>query len=424
MMRRLRLLLRLALRNVRRQARRSILTAAAMVIGLAMLVFSRAIGDGAHETWIDAALRLGMGHVSILHPDYLPRRVIEDRLPGDAVRAALDAVRDSAVAPFVAAVAPRLEIRGLASSPRGGRPVMAFGVDPTVEHGFSELDTRVTAGRPLEPGDRLAAYVGEGLARRLHLEVGSRLVLTAQAADSSIAGQLVRIVGTFRSGVPEVDDGVLQMPLATAQEWMGVGDAVSTVAVMLHSSYAVPEVVRRLRLLLDDTPAPVAVLSWRQTTPELDSAVRIDDYGNYVFNGILLLIVALAIVNTVLMAVLGRTREFGILRALGLRRRDVAGLVVLEGTVLTVIAGVFGLVLGIGGTWLFFRNGLDFSAFVDDAQWTAAGAVIDPVAVPVFRMAHITDSVILVLLIGITASLYPAWRATRVAVAEAMKFEA
>jgi ABC-type lipoprotein release transport system permease subunit len=421
-MRRLGLLVRLALRNVRRQARRSILTASAIVLGLALLVFSRSLSDGAHETWIDAAVRLASGHVTIQHPDYLPRRVIEDRLAGVAAEAALRALADPAIAPLVAAAAPRLEVRGLASSPRGAVPAMILGVNPAIDDAFSDLARRATAGRTLEPGDRLAAYVGEGLARRLKLEVGSRLVLTAQAADSAIAGQLVRIVGTFRTGVPEVDDGVLQMPLAVAQEWLGVGHDVSGVAVVLRSSYDTPHVVEALRAGLAGTGLPLAVRGWRETSPELDSAVRIDDYGDYVFHGVLLLIVALAIVNTILMAVLSRTREFGILRALGLRRRDVAGLVVLEGTVLTLAAGIIGVAVGVGGTWLFFRNGLDFSAFMN-REWTAAGAVIDPVMVPLFRFANIWDSVRIVMVIGIAASLYPAWRATRIAVAEAMKFE-
>jgi ABC-type lipoprotein release transport system permease subunit len=421
-MRRLALLFRLALRNVRRQARRSVLTAAAIVLGLALQIFSRSLADGGHETWIDAAVRLASGHVAIQHPDYLPRRVIEDRLAGATADAALRVLADTAVAPLVAAAAPRFEARGLASSPRGAVPAVIVGVDPAADDAVSDLARRATAGRPLESGDRLAAYVGEGLARRLRLDVGSRLVLTAQAVDSAIAGQLVRIVGTFRTGVPEVDDGMLQLPLATAQEWLGAGRDVTGIAVMLRSSYDVPRVVDALRLALAAAATPVAVHSWRETNPELDSAVRIDDYGDYVFHAVLLLIVALAIVNTILMAVLSRTREFGIVRALGLRRRDVAGLVVLEGTLLTLLAGLVGLAVGLGGTWLFFRNGLDFSAFMDQ-EFTAAGAVIDPVIVPSFRLENVLDSVWIVILIGITASLYPAWRATRIAVAEAMKFE-
>jgi ABC-type lipoprotein release transport system permease subunit len=421
-MRRLVLLLRLALRNLRRQARRSVLTAAAIVLGLGLQIFSRSLADGGHETWIDSAVRLGSGHVAIQDPAYLPRRVIEDRLAAPGAAAALAALADPAIAPLVVAVTPRLDVRGLASSSRGAVPALIVGVDPAVDVSFSAIDRRVTAGRVLEPGDRLAALVGEGLARRLKLDVGGRLVLTAQAADSTIAGQLVRIVGTFRTGVPEVDDGMLQMPLATAQEWLGIGEDVSSVAVMLRSSWDVPRVVRNLEAALATGSAPVAVRSWRVTSPELDSAVRIDDYGDYVFHFVLLLIVALAIVNTILMAVLSRTREFGILRALGLRRRDVAGLVVLEGTLLTLAAGVVGLAVGIGGTWLFFRNGLDFSALMDQ-EWTAAGAVIDPVIIPKFRLANVWASVQLVTLIGIAASLYPAWRATRIAVAEAMKFE-
>jgi ABC-type lipoprotein release transport system permease subunit len=421
-MRRLLLLLRLALRNLRRQARRSLLTAAAIVLGLALQVFSRSLADGAHETWIDAAVRLASGHVAIQHPDYLPRRVIEDRLSGGAADAAMRAVGDPAIARLVVAAAPRLEVRGLASSPRGAVPAMILGIDPATDNLFSDLARRGTAGRALQAGDRLAAYVGEGLARRLKLDVGSRLVLTAQAADSSIAGQLVRIVGTFRTGVPEVDDGVLQMPLAVAQEWLGVGRDVSGVAVLLRSSYDAPRVVDALRTALADAGAPLAVRGWRETSPELDSAVRIDDYGDYVFHAVLLLIVALAIVNTILMAVLSRTREFGILRALGLRRRDVAGLVVIEGTLLTLAGGIVGLGVGLGGTWLFFRNGLDVSVFME-REWTAAGAVIDPVMIPLFRLANVWDSLRIVTLIGIAASLYPAWRATRIAVAEAMKFE-
>jgi len=420
-MRRALLILRLALRNVRRQARRSILTGVAMVLGLALLVFTRSLGDGAHETWITSGVRLASGHVAVMSRDYLPRRAIEDRLPAWAAQAALGALARPDLAPLVESAAPRLELRALASSPRGAAPVMVYGVDPALEPAFSRLDTRLVDGRTLAVGDRLQAYVGVGLARRLRLEVGDRLVLTAQGADSAMADQLVRVAGTFRSGLPDVDDGVVHIPLATAQSWVGVGDDVSMVAVLLHGSRGTPRVVALLTAAMDSDPS-VAAQPWQTTTPELDSAVRIDDYGNYVFHFVLLLIVALAIVNTILMAVLARTRELGILRALGLQRRDTATLVVVEGTVLTTVAGLIGAGLGLAVTFGIFGGGLDFSVFYS-GEMTAAGAIIDPVMVPLFRLDHMLQNVAWIVFIGLVASLYPAWRATRVEIAEAMKFE-
>ena len=421
-MRRVRLLLRLAFRNVRRQTRRSALTAAAMVVGLALLVMSRSLADGAHDEWIAAGVRLGAGHLSVQAPDFRTRHAIEDHLSADDRAAVAVALADSAVAPHLAAVAPRLEITALASAPAAAVPVAVIGVDPTREPEFSEMDRRVVEGRYLAPDDRLQAFVGADLATRLRLRLGDRLVLTAAGPDGTITDQLVRVVGTFRTAIPEVDQSLIHIPLHTAQAWLGV-DGVTTIAVLLDRSWDTDRWVARLRTALAARADRVAVLSWRAASPELDAAVRMDDYGDYVFHAILFVIIALAIVNTVLMSVLYRTREFGVVRALGLRRRDTALLVVIEGMILTGISGLVGLVLGLAVTWGFFHDGFDLTALMGD-QMTAAGAVIDPVFIPQFRVVQLVQSVVSVVIIGIVASLYPAWRATRIDMAEAMKFEA
>jgi len=420
--RRGRLLLRLAFRNVRRQARRSALTAAAMVVGLALLVMSRSLADGAHDEWIAAGVRLGSGHLAVQAPDFRTRRAIEHHLSADDRAAVEAALADRAVAPHLAAVAPRLEITALASAPAAALPVAVIGVDPAREPAFSEMDQRIVEGRYLEPGDQLRAFVGVELATRLRLRLGDRLVLTASGPDGTISDQLVRVVGTFRTAIPEVDQGLIHIPLQTAQAWLGV-DGVTTVAVLLDRSWDTDRWVARLRQALASRADRVAVLSWRAASPELDAAVRMDDYGDYVFHGILFVIIALAIVNTVLMSVLYRTREFGVIRALGLRRRDTAMLVMIEGLILTGISGLVGLLLGLAVTWGFFHDGFDLTALMGD-QMTAAGAVIDPVFIPQFRVIQLVQSAVSVIIVGIVASLYPAWRATRIDMAEAMKFEA
>ncbi len=419
------ILLRLARRNVVRQWRRSLLTGMAMMLGVVALVMARTIGDGAHEDWIDSGVRMGTGHVVLQHPQFRFSRKLEDRLTTGArerVFAALDA---SGVASHVAQVAPRLEVMGLANSPTAAVPVSIIGADPELEARFSQLgvEQRLVEGRYLEPGDRLHAYVGQRLAQRLDLTLGSRLVLTAQDAEGDIAGQLVRVVGIYRTGVPEVDESIVHIPLATAQEWLGVGDDVTTVAVLLTSAWDVPRALGHLRERVGEAGDGIAVLGWREAMPELDAAIKLDDFWGYVFNIVLFIIVALAIVNTILMSVLYRTREFGVLRALGLTKRETATVVFVEGMLLTAVAGLIGVVLGFGLTWLLWRNGLDYSGALE-GEISFSGVVLDTVIVPVFRSVQVVMSLGAIVIVGLLASLYPAYRATRIDVAEAMKFEA
>ena len=417
-----RIRLRLALRNLLRQKRRSVLSGSAMVLAMALLVFSRTIAEGGHEDWIDSGVRMGGGHVAVQAPEYQTRRTLEYRL-GPEVRAAIqEALESPEVATRLVAAAPRLMVQGLASSSQAALPAAIMAVDPELERAFSALDEKLVEGRWLEPDDRLRAYVGVRLASRLKLKEGSRFVLTAQDANGDISGQMVRVAGTFRSGIPEVDEGFIQIPLATAQEWLGVPGSVSTEALLLRNSRDVGPVRRELASALSEWSDEAVVLGWRETMAELDAAVRMDDWADYVFHLVLFVIAATAIVNTILMSVMYRTREFGVLRALGLERGEVGRVVFIEGMVLTAVSGLLGMALGAAIVWGFFRNGLDFSAMWD-MEMEAAGIVIDPVIVPRFHWNQILQSLFFILAIGSLSSIYPAWRATRIDVAEAMKFE-
>jgi len=417
-----RIRLRLALRNLRRQRRRSILSGSAMVLAMALLVFSRTVAEGGHEEWVDSGVRLGDGHVSVEAPEYRTRRTLEYRLSPEVRTAVRDALRSPDVSRRLVAAAPRLVVQGLASSPTAAVPVAVMGVDPDAEAVFSGLDEKRKEGRWLERDDRLSAYVGSRLASRLKLQEGSRFVLTAQDASGEITGQMVRVVGVFRSGLPEVDEGLVQIPLSVAQNWLGVPGAVTSEALLLTHSREVAPVRRALRAALADRAEEAAVLGWRESMPELDAALRMDDWSDYIFHLVLFVIAGTAIVNTVLMSVMYRTREFGVLRALGLERGEVGRMVFVEGLVLTAVSGLLGMALGAAVVWIFFRNGLDFSA-IWDMEMEAAGVVIDPVIVPRFHWNQILQGFAFIFLIGSLSSIYPAWRATRIDVAEAMKFE-
>ena len=418
---RLLVLLRLAARGLGRNMRRSLLTAAAMVLGLALLIFSRALSDGGHEQWIESAVRMGTGHIAIQAPQYLETGKLEYRLDAEQVARATAAIEALPPEAGVRTWTTRMTVDGLASSASSAIPVRVEGVDPVREAAFSDFGAKVQEGRYLEDGDRLHAFVGVELARRLDLEVGNRFVITAQTASGEVEGQLFRVAGIFRTAVTELDEGLVHVPIGTVRSWLGAAESATTVPVLLETSTQTDRTVASLGAELADHPN-IRVLGWREASPDLDSAVRIDDYGDYIFHIILFAIIALAILNAVLISVLGRRREFGILQAMGLTGFETGVVVFVEGVLVTAASGLMGMVVGFLFTWGLFRDGLDFSALMS-SEMSFSGSVIDPVIVPFFQFQQILVSLYFILIIGTLASLYPAVRASKLDPAEAMKFE-
>lgn len=418
-MNRLAILTRLAARNVMRQRRRSTLIALAMILGVALLIFFLALGDGMHAQWIDAGVRLADGHVAVETPAFRRGAGLDARLDATSAAGVAHAVAQLALARVVAVAAPRLSVSALASSAASALPVQVLGVDPKAESRFSALPARLAAGRWLADTDATAAVVGQGLADRLGLSLGSRFVLTAQTARGDVQEQLVRVTGIFRTGIREVDEGMIDIPLATAQRWLSAPGAVTSEAILLRDVDDAGAATAALQSLL---PAGAHAYTWRETSPELDAAVRVDNFGNYLFNGILLAIVALAVLEALLVSVLHRRREFGVLNAIGLSARETSAMVLLEGVLLAFVAGAAGMALGSGVVAILGRTGLDLTAAFGN-QLSISGAVVSPIVHPAVHLARAWQGGVVVLALGIVSSLYPMWQASRIDVAEAMQDE-
>lgn len=413
------ILIRLAARNVLRQRRRSALIAAAMVLGVAMLVLFLAVGDGTHAQWIDTGVRLAGGHVTVESPGFRRSASLDDRLDSATAQRAAVVVAQPEVGERVVAVAPRLAVSGLASSAASALPVQVLGVSPDAEAKFSLLPEKLVAGRFLAEGDNAAAVVGQGLVERLGLSLGSRFVVTAQTTSGDVQEQLLHVTGIFRTGIREVDESIVDMPLRTARQWVGAPHSVTSIALQLRDVYDVPAVVNALGPLL---PTGVHAYTWRETSPELDAAVRVDNLGGYLFNGILMAIVALAVLEALLVAVLHRQREFGLLHAIGLSARETSLVVLAEGLLLAVASGGAGMAIGLGVTAVLHRTGLDLTA-VFGSDLSVSGAIVNPVFYPVVRVARAWQGTIVVVALGVLSSLYPMWQASRIDVAEAMQVD-
>jgi putative ABC transport system permease protein len=422
-MERLLILLRVALRNVRRQVRRSVLTASAMVLGIGLLMLVRAWEAGAHVVFVESAARLGNGHITVEHREYAASQDLEHRIAAQHVALAFAAVHAAAPRDELVAILPRVTVGGLVQSASSSIPARIGGVDPAREAPVSIVAEKIVAGRFLEAGDRLEAVIGEGVAERLRAEPGSRLVLMAQGVEGELESQLVFVAGIFRTGIPEVDRGVVQLPIETAREWLGLGGAATSLGVILASDRRTAGIADAVgERLAPAAGAGVVAMPWWEAMPDLHAGLQADAVQTYIMFLILLAIVALAVVNAVLMAVLNRTREFGVLRALGLNRRSVGAMVMAEGTILTLVSGAAGMLLGLVLALGVFRNGIDITWLAGD-EVAFGGAVVDTVILPAVQRGDVIAILVIVMAIGVVASLYPAWQATRIDPAEAMNLD-
>ena len=413
----------LALRNLRRNVRRTVLTAVAMILGGIMLILAFSMSDGGQEMWIGEAARMGSGHITIEHPDFRTAARIDNLITEEVGEAVLEVLSLPEIARLVVAGTTRISVSGLASSAAGARPVRISAVDPDAEAMLSGIDARTVKGRYLEQEDGALAYVGEQLASNLRLDPGSKFVVQAEDTNGEIASELLRVAGIFRSGVAEIDQATVQIPLATADAWLGADGGVSNFKLVLVHSSAVPGAVAAIEEALDQRGSlgQVAVLGWKEANPALASAIALDDFSGWIVQVLLFTIIAFAIMNAVLMSVLYRQREFGILRAIGLMPGQTGALVLIEGMVLTLASGLIGVGLGALLVWYFFGNGLDLTGLMD--QMTFSGVMIEPVIVPEFRLVRFAHSLGFILVVGMISSVYPAARAARIEIVEVLQFD-
>jgi ABC-type lipoprotein release transport system permease subunit len=423
------LLSTIAWRNLWRHPRRTFLTALGLGLGLALLLISIGLGDGGHEQMIANGVQLGAGHVVVQARGYQETHSQDLLLPQMVASTVQEILRDGALAGSLKGVSPRLVASGLLSSATNASGVGIIGVAPETEMAVSLIPQRLIEGTYLNDGGRLGIVIGEELARKLAVSKGSRVVLMTQAAQprdaeagetpsGEIQSALFRVSGIFRTGLRDVDAYVVHLLLPQAQELLGAPAQVTQIAVFLTQESDTLPVAARLRETLARND--VEVLPWQEAMAELAQFVWLDDAFNYVMVSIVLAMVGLGLLNTVLMAVLERRYEFGVCAALGLRPGQLAGLVLCESLALTVLSLVFGLMLGLGVHWYFATRGLDLRWFTD-INLSTAGTVFEPVMYSRLSLQRIAWSVSSVFLMAVMLSFYPALKAARTELPDALR---
>ncbi len=406
------MIVKLAARNLRRYLRRTLLTLTGIAFGTALAMIAIGLGDGTHDMMIRNGLQLGQGHITIQPEGYL-----QSPSAGLFLKETSGLLKIISSEPEVALSYPRVRGEGILSSASGGEGISFMGIDPGIE-GEGELVLRsMDSGEFLDGPEGNWIVIGKKLAELLSLKVGRKTVLTVQDSQGQITSTLLRVKGIFHSGSPEIDRIYTLIPIKTVQKTLAMGNGVTSIAVYLKENRETKTVLKKLRSSISSEK--IAVLPWQKIQPSLRDFVVLDDAFGYLYYLIILIIVSIGVLNTVLMSVMDRKREIGILMAVGMRPGSVLRMILAETCLIALLGTASGLIIGYGFHYYFATHGLDLSSFV--GEFSLAGTVLDPVYYSSLRPVRIIQIFTVIILTTITMGIYPAFKAARTEPVEAME---
>jgi ABC-type lipoprotein release transport system permease subunit len=409
-MKNMKLYLRLAWRNVWRHRRRTLIIVLAMGLGLAMMMFYDGLMSGFDQAIYGNAIKVLGGNIQIHAGGYSSEAEQDPLTP---LRDDQAVVTAALAQPQVLAATRRINTGGLVSSREGAFAVSIVGIEPEKELEVNLAAQNVVAGRYLSADDGDMIFIGKGLADAMAVSVGDRITLVGRSTHEQTRNRTMTVAGIYDLGMPDVEKGTIYMSLGEAQSLYDLNDQSTEVAVVLKQLGQEASVIRDLQPALPG----YEVESWRTNFPELVAAMETKNGVMDIFSIIILGIAGIGILNLLLMAVYERTREIGLLGALGLKPRQISLLFILEGTLMGLVGVAAGIVLGLLINGLFRQVGLDYTAFSGVTDFMA---LISERIYPSWGVEKLLGRALTVAIISALAAFIPAREAARHEPAEAL----
>lgn len=409
---------RMAWRNLWRNRRRTLITAGALAFGFLAAVVLVALSQGMIGQMVENGTGLVTGQVQVHDAEWEPEHSLYATIGGDAGTNVAALVAEVAATPGVTAAAARVYGGGLVSARQRTTAGLLMGVDPTREPGVSRLLGEIRQGRAPRAGASEVA-IGSEMARKLEVGPGDEVVLVAPAADGSLGNDLYTVSGVFRTGLTELDGAWVVAPLDRLQALLALAPGrVHEVAAAVDGAWAAPDVATRLAAALAASDPAVDVRPWTTFRPELADYARLANSFYGVVIAIVFFMAIFGVANTMLMATFERRREFAVARALGTPPSGVAGMVVLEGLILGLLALASGAAVTFPLLAWWARSPIDLSELV--GGFSAAGSFVRPILIVELSARWPAVAAVALLLTSILAAVYPAWRSARVPPADAL----
>jgi ABC-type lipoprotein release transport system permease subunit len=402
-------------RNLWRRKRRTYITTFSIGFGVLLSATFTGVADDSYTKMIDTSATMGLGHVTVEPRGYNETPALDKRIFNTYQ------VKDKILRiPGVKYANIRIMGQAMLASANKSIGGVFIGIDPGTETGRHNLFIRsIIKGQLFTGTDSRGAIVGSRVAEKLGIGINKKLVYTTTDVNGEIVSEMARVTGIFKTGVSEIDGSMILLPIDRVRVTLGYGPADATlISIVIEDQRRASKIRNIISSALGDPD--MEVLIWKETQSDLASIISLDKAGNRIIQVLLGLLIAAGILNTLLMSVMERTREFGVMMAVGMSPFTLFRLVIME----SIWFGILGLILGaiITCPWYAFLyyHGIDFSGIVG-TDYSASGVLIDPMMKIRLFKESAAGIMTGVFTLTILSGIYPAWRAGMVPPIESLK---
>ncbi len=392
----MKLILKLAWRNIWRNWRRSVITIAAVFFAAVLSIAMRGLQLGTYEHNIKNAVEMFTGYLQVQHKDYRDNPSLRKSFEfDDALKQKL---RDNK---YVRAFTPRIMADGLLGYDQNSTGAAIFGLDPATELKVSRIDGRVNAGSFISDDAKYDIVIGHKMLENINASIGDTIVVLCQGYDGTLGNLKFRIAGTSKMGSHEMDAMSVFMHIDAARRLLSMGSRVTSVAINLPGLDALDPAHSSLDKQIG---GDLAVLDWAELMPDMKQSIEFDNVSGIVYLGLLIIIVAFAILNTVVMSISERTREFGIMLALGIRHHVIVAFIFFEILFMTLLGIIIGNLAGFGLNYYLMENPITFGGQLAEMyeQFGFLPQMISSVESGIFINTSLT-----ILVIAVLVYIYP-----------------
>ncbi len=400
--------LKFAWRNLWRNKRRTLITTASIFFGVILSTVMSSMQEGSYAMYIRTIVNFYSGYIQVHSKGYWKDKIINNSLEYSKVKSELTRVKG------ITAISPRLENYALASSEEITKGVMVIGISPANEDGITNLSKRIVKGKYLINGDN-GVVVGSALAKYLKLDVNDTLVLLSQGYHGIGAAGKYPVEGIIKQPSPELDRTVVYMNLTNCQDLFSAPDRLTSIVIMVKNNNEMPAVKNEL---ISKLGSDYEVMDWKEINSILMKQIDSDRASGMIIKGVLYMIIAFGIFGTVLMMMMERRKEFGVIVAIGMQKYKLSYVLILETILLGLVGVIAGIAASIPVTWYFTLHPIPLTG---QAAETMLQMGFEPIMSFSMTPSVFFNQGITILIFTMIIGLYPLFNINRLKIIDALR---